>query len=700
MGPLPDLLRRQIEQFYGSEPVPAELTDLFAAIGETYEGIEAEREMFELTLDENSRQLLETSAETRAMLLALPDMFLHINRDDRIINAQSGRPHGIYPSARSLIGIELRTEGERIGHGVAEAITRAREVHEAQTCEFDHDVDGETHRFEGRFVPSYRGQVVAIVRNVTEQRRNARELVEAKEEAELAARLKSEFLATMSHEIRTPMNAVLGMNTLLMDTQLDAEQRHFTEVMRDSGESLLVLIDEILDYAKIEAGSVSLESIEFDFEARVESAIELLAENARSKGIDFRLFIDPRLPASLFGDPCRLRQCLVNLIGNAIKFTATGHVTIRTLLEEVDGDEATVRFEVEDTGIGIDASAIDNLFVAFTQADGSTTRRYGGTGLGLAITRNLVELMGGSIRCESQPGKGSTFSFTARFRCEDRSQPAGVTSDRAIRVLLLDPDVQRQREHATLLGGWGLEITTAVDTTSAITQVMHAGHADRPFAAILVEQTEAVALRDAIRIQPDPLPVVLLSSLPRRRAQSFARNLGAATVLCKPLGRRQVLRALGDVLDVEVPVADTVFDSALEHSSGSDSARILVVEDNPVNRQVVGLMLERAGHDVEFANDGRAGVNAFESGRFDLILMDCQMPELDGYDATRTIRDGGQRGREVPIIALTANALPEDRMRCLEAGMDDYLTKPIRPAELSNKMQDWLQRRKSSHSDE
>ncbi len=545
-----------------------------------------------------------------------------------------------------------------------------------------------------------RGLEAKVIERTHELETATQEAHRLAEDAQAANRAKSQFLANMSHEIRTPMNGVLGMTELLMATHLTDRQRRMAETVQRSGTALLGIINDILDFSKIEAGKLELERIEFGLRQTIEEAVELFAEPAGKKGVELTCFLPNEIPDAVIGDPVRLRQVLLNLLGNSMKFTERGEVSVRVHCLSQEADRVTLKYEVRDTGIGIPEEAQKRLFTAFTQADGSTTRRFGGTGLGLAIVRQLVHLMGGEVGIESVPGQGSTFWFTTQlgYNPKQCSKEAALSQSLAgTRVLIVDDNATNRFILEAQLQAWEAETISATSAAMALDLLKQAVTEGTPVDLAILDihmpDMDGIELSRVMKANPAlrTIPLLALSSVEPDSSSGQAASSNFFAWLRKP-ARQSMLRDCLLRQRYASTEAAPITACATPAPTVSNQ-RVLLAEDNPVNREVALGMLEFLGCHVDLAENGQHAVEAVSTQRYDLVFMDCQMPVLDGFAATAAIRRHEASvgtGHHIPIIALTANAMEGDRDKCLEAGMDDYLSKPFSQEGLRAALQRWI----------
>lgn len=647
--------------------------------------------------------LRDAERQYRSLVESASDLVWKIDREGKwtFLNPACERIYGVKPAA--LVGRLFVERADPSHHKLdlqaIEQVLSGTELVDHETVHRDEENQAKHLSFAARPLRDAAGAIVGahgIARDVTDRAAARQALVEAREEAERAVEAKSAFLANMSHEIRTPMNGVLGMLELLMDTPLDAEQLRSADLARSSAEALLHIINDILDFSKIEAGHLEFEEIPFDLAALVDSSVRLLAPRASERGVELLYDVSPRLPRLVRGDPSRLRQVITNLVSNAVKFTHEGEVVVTASPVTASENKAVVAFSVRDTGIGISPDKLESIFQEFSQADVSTTRRYGGTGLGLAIARKIVSMMGGELKVSSEERKGSEFNFTVPLTIERDAEGIATTPVvgrlEGLRGIVVDDNPTNRRIVCGMLTAAGVTVDEAPDADTALDVMLKAATHGAPYSLAIIDgympERDGFDLARTMRTMPELVGTraMMLTSAGQRGDGQRCREVGIAAYLTKPVSRIELLEAAAAMIAGSPTHSELITRHSIEETRRR--VRILLAEDNPVNQEVAAAMLRRRGHHVDIVGDGQTAVTAARTGAYDLILMDIQMPMMDGLAATRAIRETTPL-TDLPIVAMTAHAMSGERERCLEAGMTAYLPKPFKPHELFAAVEGW-----------
>ncbi len=674
-----EIFQPESQQWFDISAYPLELGD--ERLGKIFIVHEITERKRDESIIREQNEFLQTLIESSPVAIATTNLAFQVISCNPAFEAMFG-----YPS-QAVLGREINhlLTDHTMQANVLQITERVRQAERIKTISQRQRRDGTIIDVEISAAPLVSdGQIISVLWiyfDITD-------IMQARRAAEQADQAKTEFLANMSHEIRTPMNGIIGMIDLALGTELNTEQHSFLVDARDSADALMDVLNSVLDFSKIEAGQLQLESIQFDLLSVVEGVIQTLANRAEDKNLELLSFVDSAVPAYVKGDPGRLRQVLINLVENAIKFTDEGEVVVRAENENESEDSVQMRFMVSDTGLGIPFDRQDAIFERFIQVDGSTTRKFGGSGLGLTISRELVEMMGGHITVESEPGVGSTFSFTVRFEKDQRKPATGelVANLDGVRVLIVDDHPTNRLIFSKIVEGLGCEVT-AVASGMEVTPALFRGLLTKtPYQLVLLDMQMPTmdGLRTLQEIRKEPLiqeiKVIVLTSMAHRSELSQVYELGCSGYLLKPVRQSQLREMMEYVLGVreEMGKSDRGRLSGkpeAEHTSGPQN--ILVVEDNSLNQRMIMLLLTQQGHKVSVASNGLEAIQAVQEEPFDLVFMDVQMPEMDGMEACRRIRKLDLGGRHLPIVAMTAYAMQGDAQKCLEAGMDDYLSKPV-----------------------
>ena len=662
--------------------------------------------------DDLEKRVAERTSYLNALIQNSPLGILVVDSEQKVQLCNSAFEKLLDRTREGIIGESVASvfaDAQSLLEGHRVAVDETPILRFARLQKKDHSlVDIELHSVGLLVNGELRGSL-GIYQDISVRKRAEEEMKRAKESAEEASRAKSEFLANMSHEIRTPLNGVMGMTDLVLDSELTMEQREYLDTVKMSADSLLRVINDILDFSKIEAGKVDLDMADFDIRDNLEGLLKTLALRADEKGLELLCEIAPEVPSVVNGDSSRLNQIVLNLVGNAIKFTREGEVALKVQRVKEEGQDCILQFTIADTGIGVPLNKQTSIFDPFSQADTSTTRKYGGTGLGLTISARLVAMMGGEIWMESEVGKGTQFHFTTRVGRRGEVMAVGTAAPaevlRGARVLVVDDNRTNRRILEGMLRRWEMNMTAVEGGEEALKELSEAQRAGNPYALILTDvhmpKMDGFELVEQIRQRPElSAPTILmLTSAGHRGDAERCRELGVSAYLLKPIRQSELREAIARVLGArqQAGAIPLVTRYSLQDARDPEAVlRILVAEDNPVNQRLVVRMLEKRGHRVVVAGNGLEALRALAKDTFDLIFMDVQMPEMDGIEATGGIRNQEMgTSRHQIVIALTAHAMKGDRERCLAGGMDDYLTKPMRPQELDAILEKYLALRKT-----